>query len=79
VIARVPAEVQDEIVRLRGQYLTYREIAAVVGLRTETVRRFCQEYFGDRVARAREALRREVNLARAEAHTAPLFHPVDWR
>lgn len=78
MIPSLPAEVRDEIVRLRGERLTYREIAGIVGVPTDAVRTFCKDYYGDRVRSAKEALRREINLARSEAHTAPLFHPVDW-
>jgi DNA-directed RNA polymerase specialized sigma24 family protein len=73
------AEVRDEILRLRGQRMTYREIGQITGVSQSSVQRLCQGHFDDRVKRAAAALKREINLARAEAHTAPLFHPVDWR
>lgn len=78
MIPRIRAEVRDEIVRLRGERLSYREIGRVTGVAAATAERVCQGHFGDQVKRAAAALRREVHLARAEAHTAPLFHPRDW-
>jgi AraC-like DNA-binding protein len=78
MIPRIRAEVRDEIVRLRGERLTLAEIARIVGVTPSTCQRVCAEHFSDRLKRAKEALRREVNLARAEAHTAPLFHPEAW-
>ena len=78
MIPRIRAEVRDEIVRLRGERLTYREIATALGVDHRTAQAVCQLHFGDQVKRAAAALRREIHLARAEAHTAPLFHPRDW-
>jgi DNA-directed RNA polymerase specialized sigma24 family protein len=78
MIPPVPAEVREEIVRLRGERLTYDQIAAVTGVHPSTTARVCHELFSDRVRRAAAALQREIRLARAEAHTAPLYHPETW-
>lgn len=76
---RVPAHLRAEIVRLRGEeQLTYEAIARVLGVSAGAVRDVCRLHFGDLVARAQAALRREIHLARAEAHSAPLYHPEGW-
>jgi DNA-binding MurR/RpiR family transcriptional regulator len=77
--ARVPAAIRDEIVRLRGERLSYFQIAQVTGVSATTVGRLCQGLEADLVRRAKAALAREVALARKERSTSPLFHPEDWR
>ena len=73
----IPAEIRDEILRLRGERLTYAEIARVTGVSTSSVGRFCQGLDSDRVKRAAAALKREIAAARAEAATARLYRPGD--
>lgn len=76
---RLPAYVRDEILRLRGeQRLTYAAIGAIVGVHPVTVGNVCWCHYDDAVARAAAELRREINLARSERHTAELFHPEKW-
>jgi DNA-directed RNA polymerase specialized sigma24 family protein len=74
----ISADVRAEILRLRGERLTYREIGALTGVHQVTVGAICRCHFDDAVKRAAAELKREINLARAEAHTAPLFHPERW-
>jgi hypothetical protein len=78
VIPRVSAETRGEVLRLRGERLSYAEIAGMTRLDPKTVARVCENHFGNLVERAKVALRREINLARAEMHTAPLYHPETW-
>jgi DNA-directed RNA polymerase specialized sigma24 family protein len=78
MIPPIPADTRGEIVRLRGERLTYAEISRVTGVHPSTVARYCQGVFSDRVQRAAAALKREICLARAEMHTAPLYHPETW-
>jgi DNA-directed RNA polymerase specialized sigma24 family protein len=74
----ISADVRAEILRLRGERLTYREIGGLLHVHETTVGMICRCYFDDAVKRAAAELKREINLARAEAHTAPLFHPERW-
>lgn len=72
------ADQRAEILRLRAERLTYAEIGRVVGLHPNTVGSVCRGPRADAVARAAAELRREINLARSERHTAELFHPEKW-
>jgi DNA-directed RNA polymerase specialized sigma24 family protein len=74
----IPAEVREEIVRLRAERLTYAQIAAVTGVHPTTVAQHCRNHFHDAVKRAAAALKREIVAARGEALTAPLYHPETW-
>jgi DNA-directed RNA polymerase specialized sigma24 family protein len=79
MIPRIPAEVRDEVVRLRGERLTYREIGQMTGIPPATVQAICQNYYGNLVERAAAALKLEIAAARKEWSKAPLYRPVDWR
>jgi len=77
VIPRIPAATRDEVLRLRGERLSNRAIARVVGVSHTAVAKICQNYMGDHVKRAAAALKREIAAARAEAATARLYRPGD--
>jgi DNA-directed RNA polymerase specialized sigma24 family protein len=75
---RLHADVRAEILRLRGERLTYREIAALVRVHETTVGMICRCHYDDAVKRAAAELRREILLARAERFSSPLYHPKEW-
>jgi DNA-directed RNA polymerase specialized sigma24 family protein len=78
VTPRVRAETRAEVLRLRGERLTYREIGNITGVAPATVQLICRAYYGDQVKRAAAALKQEIAAARKEWSTAAPYRPRNW-